>query len=330
METPLELAVRKDATALLDQALIASQIQEWVEGRISPIGLHRHIQAAVSAAVDKNAPKPNPTFAPRDNTPAGWAIGVGLFLIVGGIVTLSQGAGGGLALLAIIVGLFLAVRGSKNWTSEATYQQRNANATRLLVASWRQQKGDAATAACEWHYAQLHVVLGRRIGVPERLVSEFAKESLAHVEDTRQEWRVLWWVSQPAFPPAPGPQAQRLGHEAYEEYCARWLHSIGWEDASVTRYSQDGGVDVVTSAHVVQCKHYDGGYIGVPVVREIFGVATAEGKQAAVITSGRFTTQAKDFAGKAGVALIHLDELVGEPRAHSRAGRELLSGPEEP
>lgn len=196
------------------------------------------------------------------------------------------------------------------------------------MESWAQQQVQLMTSICERLYFQVHVGLGKRVGVPERLLPEFATESMAHAEQTRNQWRVAWWASQPIYPPAPGALSQRLQHDGYEEYCARWLHSVGWEDAKATRYSQDGGVDVVTGMHVVQCKHFDGGSVGAPAVREIFGVASAESKTAVVITSGRFTAQALAFAAQAGVALIHLDERVGNARSLNRAGHDLLNGPE--
>lgn len=328
MESQLEIAIRKDAGKLLDRAFVAAQIEAWVDGRTSVVELHEHTRSVVCVAVARGIPKPDRAFEPRDNSPAGWAIGVGIFIIVCGTATVAQGVGGAWPFVAIIAGLFLAVRGFRNWTSEEAYRQSIQEAKKRITESWQQQQVDVMSSTCERLYYQLHVVLGRRAGVPERLVPDFAEESIAHAEQTRHQWRVDWWASQPTYPTAPKAQPQRLSHEAYEEYCARWLRSIGWEDAKVTRYSQDGGVDVVTSMHVVQCKHYDGGYIGAPAVREIFGVATAEAKKAVVITSGRFTTQASAFAEQAEVALIHLDELVGDARSLNRAGRNLIDGPE--
>jgi restriction system protein len=63
----------------------------------------------------------------------------------------------------------------------------------------------------------------------------------------------------------------------------------------------DGGVDLVltkgSETTLVQCKQWRAQTVGVKIVRELFGVMSAQGAASCeVVTSGRFTTDAKEFA----------------------------------
>lgn len=71
----------------------------------------------------------------------------------------------------------------------------------------------------------------------------------------------------------------------------------------------DGGVDLVLTKNgetfLVQCKQWKALKVGVEIVREIFGVTAAEGASGCyVVTSGRFTAPAKDFAKGRNIQLI--------------------------
>lgn len=71
----------------------------------------------------------------------------------------------------------------------------------------------------------------------------------------------------------------------------------------------DGGVDLVArkdgEKYLVQCKQWRAMQVGVSVVRELYGVMAAEGAVGGfVITSGRFTNPAKEFASGRNVQLV--------------------------
>ncbi len=77
----------------------------------------------------------------------------------------------------------------------------------------------------------------------------------------------------------------------------------------------DGGVDVVLRKNgqttLVQCKHRQNSSVGVPVVRELFGVMTAERAHAAIlITTGSFTQDTRAFAAGKPIRLIDGNELL--------------------
>jgi len=76
----------------------------------------------------------------------------------------------------------------------------------------------------------------------------------------------------------------------------------------------DGGVDLVLrkagEKHLVQCKQWRAYKVGVQVVRELYGVMAAEGAAGGfVVTSGRFTAEARAFAEGRNVRLMDGDSL---------------------
>lgn len=78
----------------------------------------------------------------------------------------------------------------------------------------------------------------------------------------------------------------------------------------------DGGVDLVLrkdrETFVVQCKQWRAYKVGVTVVRELFGVMAARGAAGGfVVTSGRFTREANEFASGRNVRLIEGPALMG-------------------
>jgi restriction system protein len=71
----------------------------------------------------------------------------------------------------------------------------------------------------------------------------------------------------------------------------------------------DGGVDVVLTKgaekFLVQCKHWRAQRVGVDVVRELYGVMAARGATGGfVVTSGRFSGEAQEFAQGRNLKLV--------------------------
>ena len=71
----------------------------------------------------------------------------------------------------------------------------------------------------------------------------------------------------------------------------------------------DGGVDLVlakgSEKFFVQCKQWKAYKVGVTTVRELYGVMAAKGATGGfVVTSGRYTTDAKDFAQGRNIELV--------------------------
>lgn len=253
--------VRGDAARHLDQSLIALFFTKWDDGSAEAGDLHPHIRHVVRQAVADATPRPVLEFEPRDNSGARWAIIIGAVFLIGGLLGIADAPGWGL--LGAGFGLFLVVSGSRNWTSATAYAASIESQTSAAMDTWKQTRTDLSRRVADRLILQLHRAIGHRSGVPARVLNDFARESIANANLRKAEGRLAWWAAQPEYPPAPGRRSARLGHDAYETYCAEWMRSVGWMDADVTRYSRDGGIDVATAGHVVQCKHYsERGYVG--------------------------------------------------------------------
>jgi restriction system protein len=90
----------------------------------------------------------------------------------------------------------------------------------------------------------------------------------------------------------------------------------GFQVAEVGGGGADGGVDLRLSKgnerFLVQCKQWKAYTVGVTVVRELYGVVMAEGATGGyVITSGKFSEDAKAFAKGKEITLIEGLELTG-------------------
>ena len=97
----------------------------------------------------------------------------------------------------------------------------------------------------------------------------------------------------------------------------------------------DGGVDLVLSfggeKHLVQCKQWKAFRVGVDVVRELYGVMAAKGAAGGfVVTSGRFTDDAINFASGRNVKLIDGPTLHGLIRQAQASDRRDPASPTQP
>lgn len=90
----------------------------------------------------------------------------------------------------------------------------------------------------------------------------------------------------------------------------------------------DGGVDLMLGKDgeklLVQCKQWRAFKVGVSVVRELYGVMAAQGASGGfVITSGRFTDEAREFAQGRNVRLVDgpkLQAMLRQVRSARAAG----------
>jgi restriction system protein len=94
-------------------------------------------------------------------------------------------------------------------------------------------------------------------------------------------------------------------------------------NSRVTKKSNDGGVDIFAKLQtamgidevIIQCKHKENpnSVVDVAKVRELFGVFSANKKltKAILVTNGRFTSGAIDFARNNRIELIDGTKLQG-------------------
>lgn len=145
----------------------------------------------------------------------------------------------------------------------------------------------------------------RRIADGYPAQREQAKAAIAALGGKR---RAL--LGQPSPFTQPVPQPYGVSAQGAELLVRDWMRFFGVLDAEVTQYAGDGGVDVTSLRVVAQVKHYAGS-VPVAAVRELFGVATALGKHAAMFTSGRLTVDGLAFASSTGMAALHYDAAAG-------------------
>ncbi len=97
----------------------------------------------------------------------------------------------------------------------------------------------------------------------------------------------------------------------------------------------DGGVDLILTkdgeTFLVQCKQWRAYKVGVAVVRELFGVMAAKGATGGyLVTSGRFTAEASDFARGRNVTLVDGTELAKWIKAARTTSTASTSRPNNP
>jgi restriction system protein len=98
----------------------------------------------------------------------------------------------------------------------------------------------------------------------------------------------------------------------------------GYKVLEIGGAGPDGGVDLVltkgSEKFLVQCKQWKAFKVGVDVVRELYGVMAAKGAAGGfVVTSGKFTADAQEFARGRNVTLVDGDKLFAMLQA-ARAG----------
>jgi restriction system protein len=102
----------------------------------------------------------------------------------------------------------------------------------------------------------------------------------------------------------------------FEHLVGEFFRRKGFNVEQRGGHEPDGGVDLMASIgddrYLVQCKHWRVQRVGVKVVREICGVAAAEGAAGVfVVTSGTFTDEARRFVeeNRIDIELIAGDQL---------------------
>lgn len=114
---------------------------------------------------------------------------------------------------------------------------------------------------------------------------------------------------------------KNISPDAFERLCQRFLRELGFENVKVTGKPNDGGIDGkgilklgnILSFHVVfQAKRYKD-IVSPNTIRDFRGSMSANVDKGLVITTGRFTQEAKKEAQREGalpIDLIDGDELV--------------------
>ena len=116
-----------------------------------------------------------------------------------------------------------------------------------------------------------------------------------------------------------------LSWREFEELVAEAYRRQGFNVIENTTAGADGGIDVRLKkdghTHLVQCKNWRNIKVGVKVVREMYGVMTAEqASSVIIIISGVFTQEAKNFANGKPIDLVdgaQLENLIANVQVAS-------------
>lgn len=108
---------------------------------------------------------------------------------------------------------------------------------------------------------------------------------------------------------------RKLNWDKFEELVGEAYRRKGYNVTETGGGGADNGVDLVIKRGgeklLVQCKHWKMDKVGVKVVRELYGVVTAEGATGGiVVSSGTFTQEAMDFAKGKPLELIEGSGLL--------------------
>lgn len=148
-----------------------------------------------------------------------------------------------------------------------------------------------------------------------RAAREQAERQLLEAAGSLHEWQALH--------PAPPSISYGVSPAGAEKWCCDWLTHMGLQDATVTQFSGDGGIDIVSPSHVAQVKHYAGA-VTIAEIRELAGVAAVDGRKPIFMTSGKYPTQAAAFADSAGMLLFTYDVLTGAVTGNTYSSHKAL------
>ena len=140
---------------------------------------------------------------------------------------------------------------------------------------------------------------------------------LAPARQSLAQWQVLH-----AHPDQQPYGVSALGAESWVR---DWMIHMGAENATVTRFVGDGGIDVENQHFIAQVKHYTG-TVGVAAIREHIGVAAADAQERRPLffTSGAYATGALEAAERAAMPLFLYSVEEGEVTAANSSAHVLL------
>lgn len=122
---------------------------------------------------------------------------------------------------------------------------------------------------------------------------------------------LLWSVSSGGTTEA----LAKMSWQNFELLMGQWFKTQGYDVVQAGGAHADGGVDIElrknNELYLVQCKHYRAWKVPVETIRDLYGVMTSRGAVGGfVVTSGRFTQPAKEFAEGRVINLIDGEKLT--------------------
>jgi restriction system protein len=118
-----------------------------------------------------------------------------------------------------------------------------------------------------------------------------------------------------------------LGWREFESLVGEALRRQGYNVSEQGGTGPEGGIDLIArradETVLVQCKHWKTSNVGIRVVREMYGVMTAEqATRMLIVTTGRYTKGAQRFAERKPIQLMDGPALVAFLSAVKSANKE--------
>lgn len=106
-----------------------------------------------------------------------------------------------------------------------------------------------------------------------------------------------------------------MSWQAFERLVGEAYRRLGYRIEETGQGGADGGIDLILHKSgekvIVQCKLWRSNSVGAPVVREMLGLLTHHKATAVkIVSTGRFTKEAKDFAKGKPIDLVCGEELL--------------------
>ena len=113
---------------------------------------------------------------------------------------------------------------------------------------------------------------------------------------------------------------KRLSWDDFEKLCMELFQKEGWNVRGNVKKGADGGVDIwiersmfwqSKTTAIVQCKKYEDSFVGIKVVREMYGLMYEyEVDGVYIVTTSRFTKECYKFIENKEIFLINGEDLV--------------------
>jgi restriction system protein len=138
------------------------------------------------------------------------------------------------------------------------------------------------------------------------------------------------WANRRMFERQTGIDSLReLSWKQFEDLLAEAYRRQGYIVKETLGGGADGGVDLVLSRHggttLVQCKRWKGKPVPVQIVRELFGILTDRGANAArLVATTTFTPEAVNFARGKPIELVNSDALLKLIHSVQTSGKIVL------
>lgn len=124
-------------------------------------------------------------------------------------------------------------------------------------------------------------------------------------------------------------QLRKMNPYQFERYIAKMYQQLGYSNAYATQRSNDEGRDVIMNhdktgqLYFVECKRYsEDTVISRPIVQKLQGVCSAYAAKGIIITTGRYTDPALNFAKKVGIECVRVPQLLDMIERAEKVERE--------